>query len=68
MDVFALGDALLKRGWFHDRQSPPDTLHLTVSAGNSKAMDAYLAALTDAAAEVAGQRSADRSTNYATLE
>ena len=30
IDVFALGDALQSRGWFHDRQKPPDTLHATV--------------------------------------
>jgi sphinganine-1-phosphate aldolase len=68
IDVFALGDALAKRGWFHDRQSPPDSLHSTVSAGNAKAIDAYLADLAVCAAEVRGTTTDDRSTNYATLE
>ena len=29
------GDALAKRGWHHDRQGPPDTLHSTVSNTNT---------------------------------
>ena len=45
LDVFAVGDALLAQGWHHDRQSPPDTLHATVSAGNAPVIDEYLADL-----------------------
>ena len=68
LDVFALGDALQKRGWFHDRQKPPDTLHSTVSAGNAPVIDEYLRDLQACVDEVAGIRKDDRSTNYATLE
>lgn len=68
IDVFALGDALQSRGWFHDRQGPPDSLHSTVSNGNAAVIDDYIAALTEAVAEVRGAWAADRSTNYATLE
>ena len=68
IDVFALGDALRQRGWFHDRQKPPDTLHATVSAGNAPVIDDYLADLQACVAEVTGVRIDDRSTNYATLE
>lgn len=68
IDVFALGDALQARGWFHDRQTPPDSLHATVSAGNAPVIDDYLADLADAVDEVRGTRKDDRSTNYATLE
>jgi len=68
VDAFALGDALRRRGWFHDRQGPPDTLHSTVSIGNAPVMDEYLADLADCVAEVRGLRADDRSTNYATLE
>jgi glutamate/tyrosine decarboxylase-like PLP-dependent enzyme len=65
IDVFALGDALLERGdWFHDRQSPPDALHATVSAGNVPMVDAYLADLATCVDQVRGQRAEDRSTNY----
>ncbi len=68
LDVFALGDALQRRGWFLDRQKPPDTLHATVSAGNAPVMDAYLRDLETSAAEVSGARAADRQARYATLE
>jgi glutamate/tyrosine decarboxylase-like PLP-dependent enzyme len=68
LDVFALGDALQRRGWFHDRQKPPDTLHATVSAGNAPVIEEYLADLAGCVADVAGLRNDDRSTNYATLE
>ena len=64
----AVGDALAQRGWFHDRQKPPDTLHATVSAGNAPVIDDYLSDLRACVAEVADARLDDRSTNYATLE
>lgn len=68
LDMFALGDALERRGWFHDRQTPPDSLHSTVSNSNTGVIDEYLEALASCVAEVRGQRTDDRSTNYATLE
>jgi sphinganine-1-phosphate aldolase len=68
VDVFAVGDALRRRGWFHDRQSPPDSLHSTVSNSNVGVMDDYLADLAASVAEVRGTGADDRSTAYATLE
>lgn len=68
LDAFALGDALARRGWYLDRQGPPDSLHMTVSASNTKAVDAFVADLAAAAAEIGAARAADRSTSYATLE
>jgi glutamate/tyrosine decarboxylase-like PLP-dependent enzyme len=68
LDVFALGDALERRGWFHDRQKPPDSLHATVSAGNAPVIEDYLHDLAASVDEVLGRRGEDRSTNYATLE
>jgi glutamate/tyrosine decarboxylase-like PLP-dependent enzyme len=68
LDMFALGDALERRGWFHDRQKPPDSLHSTVSNSNTGVIDDYLEALGDAVNEVRGVVTDDRSTNYATLE
>ena len=68
LDVFAVGDALLARGWYHDRQKPPDSLHSTVSAGNAPVIEEYLADLAECVAEVGGTRLTDRSTSYATLE
>ena len=66
--MFALADALQARGWYHDRQGPPDNLHSTVSNSNTGVIDDYLVALNEAAAEVRGETAEDRSTNYATLE
>ena len=68
VDVFALADALGTRGWFHDRQGPPDSLHLTLSNSNTGVMDDYVADLEAALGEVRGKRTDDRSTSYATLE
>ena len=68
VDVFALGDALMSRGWFHDRQTPPDSLHSTVSNTNTGVIDDYLSALAESVEKVRGQRADDRSTQYATLE
>lgn len=68
IDAFALGDALLQRGWFHDRQSPPDSLHATVSNSNVEHLEQYLNDLHECADLVRGSRAGDRSTNYATLE
>jgi sphinganine-1-phosphate aldolase len=68
MDVFAVGDAMAARGWYHDRLHRPDALHLTVSAGNAPVVDAWVDDLAEAAATVHGTRASDRSTTYATLE
>ena len=68
IDMFALGDALLARGWYHDRQTPPDNLHSTISNTNTGRIDDYLADLAECVAAVVGVRAADRTTNYATLE
>ena len=68
IDMFALGDALLAKGWFHDRQGPPDSLHSTISNSNTGVIDDYLADLTACVAAVVGARADDRSTNYATLD
>ena len=68
LDVFAVGDALLTRGWHLDRQKPPDSLHATVSAGNAPVIEDFLTDLVACVAEVGGTRLTDRSTSYATLE
>ena len=68
IDVFALGDALLARGWYHDRQGPPDSLHSTVSNSNTGVIERYVSDLTDCANEVLGRSTTDRSTSYSTVE
>jgi sphinganine-1-phosphate aldolase len=68
VDMFAVGDALLARGWYHDRQSPPDNLHSTVSNSNTGVIDEYLTDLATCVDQVGETRATDRTTTYATLE
>ncbi|MBT5849132.1 MAG: aspartate aminotransferase family protein [Acidimicrobiaceae bacterium] len=68
LDIFVVGDALASRGWYLDRQHRPDSLHATVSAGNAPAADDFLTDLAASVAETLGQRTADRSTQYSTLD
>lgn len=68
LDIFALGDALRARGWYLDRQGPPDSLHSTVSNSNTGVVDQYLDDLAASVAEVSGTTTLDRSTTYATLD
>ncbi len=71
LDPYAVGDALASRGWHHDRQAPPDNLHLTVSAGNAPIVDEWLADLADAVDEVrsTGDRCSEPEAGaYSTLE
>ena len=69
VDVFAVGDALQRRGgWVLDRQSPPDNLHATVHAGHAGVVDEFLADLAASVAEVGANRAGDRETTYGTVE
>jgi glutamate/tyrosine decarboxylase-like PLP-dependent enzyme len=52
LDIYAVGDALEERGWAVDRQQRPASIHLTLMAQHEAAIDAYLAALTEAVAAV----------------
>ncbi len=47
-DVFALADALIARGWYMDKQSPPDSIHLTVNAVHAPLVSEFLHDLDDA--------------------
>ena len=68
IDVFALGDELAARGWYHDRQSPPDSLHSTVSASNTASVGDWCIDLAECAELVRGRTTDDRGTSYATIE
>lgn len=68
LDVFALGDALAARGWHHDRQGPPDSLHATVSNTNTGVIDQYVADLVDCAGAVRDASTGDRATGYSTVD
>jgi sphinganine-1-phosphate aldolase len=66
IDVFAVGDALRDRGWHLDRQQPPPSLHLTVSAGNAPVVDDFVRDLAAAVGTAAGRRGA--AGTYSTAE
>ena len=42
LNVFAVADDLRTRGWYVDRQTPPDSLHCTVSAVHRNTMTAFI--------------------------
>ncbi len=68
LDAFAVEDGLRARGWHLDRQSGPESIHATVSAGNVAAVDDFLADLSAAATEATGHRSGNRATTYSALD
>jgi hypothetical protein len=68
VNLFGVGDALARRGWFHGRQYPPDSLHATVSAGTAAMMDDYLIDLAAAVDEVRATSGIGSAGSYATLE
>lgn len=68
LDVFAVMDRLGEAGWHLDRQTPPDSLHATVSAGTAAAVGDLVADLEQAVIAVGTSRTDDRSTNYAAIE
>jgi sphinganine-1-phosphate aldolase len=51
LDMFAVADALWRRGWYVDRQGPPPSLHCTVNAVHDGRIDAFAADLRAAVDE-----------------
>ncbi|MCS6790928.1 MAG: aspartate aminotransferase family protein [Bacteroidia bacterium] len=47
-DIYAIGDELSKRGWHIDRQHRPPSLHLTVTVGHARVVEAFLQDLREA--------------------
>ena len=66
IDTFAIGDALADRGWYLDRQTPPDSLHVTVHAGHATSVHE----LADDLKAVAGTAvvAGSRDTTYGTVD
>jgi glutamate/tyrosine decarboxylase-like PLP-dependent enzyme len=52
VDIYAVADALRRRGWYVDRQEPPPSLHATVNAVHAAVMDQFVEDLNAAVAEV----------------
>lgn len=70
--VFAVADALWRRGWYVDRQAPPASLHMTVNVVHHGVFDVFARDLRDAVAEVRTTRSSDSATpgpgSYGSIE
>ncbi|MEP7115545.1 MAG: aminotransferase class V-fold PLP-dependent enzyme, partial [Ilumatobacteraceae bacterium] len=52
LDIFAVAEALWRRGWYVDRQGPPPSLHCTVSAVHDGKIDSFVADLRASIDEV----------------
>lgn len=72
VDPFAVHEQLFARGWYLDRQGPPDSLHASVAPvhgfDDGAIVDAFLGDLRACVEAVGTTRSGDRSTQYAALE
>lgn len=68
LDVYAVADALWKRGWYVDRQGPPPSLHCTVNAVHDGKIAMFSADLRAALDEVASTSAAGAQGAYGTVE
>jgi sphinganine-1-phosphate aldolase len=68
LNVFAVADALWRRGWFLDRQGPPDSLHCTVNAVHEHRIAEFLDALRDSIDEVTAANATGDKGAYGTVE
>ena len=50
LNIFAVADQLRTRGWYVDRQQPPDSLHCTVNAIHHDKINLFVADLDEAVA------------------
>lgn len=67
-DVYALADALWRRGWYLDRQGPPASLHCTVNAVHADHLDEFEVDLRAAVAEVRGSGSTGSTGAYGSID
>jgi len=68
LDVFAVADALWRRGWYVDRQGPPASLHFTVNAVHEGRIPAFVADLRASLDEVLAARAAGTQGAYGTVD
>lgn len=66
--VFALADALWRRGWYVDRQGPPDSLHCMVNAVHADHLDEFELDLRAAVDEVIASGSDGAQGAYGSIE
>jgi glutamate/tyrosine decarboxylase-like PLP-dependent enzyme len=68
LNIFAVADELSKRGWYVDRQTPPDSLHCTVNAIHHDKIDWFAKDLRNSVETVLSQRSTGNVGAYGTVE
>ena len=68
LDIFAVADALWRRGWYVDRQGPPASLHCTVSAVHEGRIETFVSDLQASLAEVSQARHHGVQGAYGTIE
>jgi sphinganine-1-phosphate aldolase len=68
LNVFAVADELSKRGWYVDRQTPPDSLHCTVNAIHHDKIDWFASDLHESVAIAIDQKTSGSVGTYGTVE
>ena len=68
LNVFAVADELSKRGWYVDRQTPPDSLHCTVNAIHHDKIDWFASDLHESVAIAIEQKTSGSVGAYGTVE
>jgi hypothetical protein len=68
LNVFAIADLLWKKGWYVDRQTPPDSLHCTVNAVHESVIEQFIADLDLATAEALRSGTAGDVGQYGTMQ
>ena len=67
LNIFAIADELWRRGWYIDRQTPPDSLHCTVNAIHHEKIDSFVKNLELAITEVLASKKIGDRGSYGTL-
>ena len=68
LDVFAVADALWRRGWYVDRQGPPPSLHCTVSLVHDGKIESFVSDLRSSLDEVMQAQRRGSQGAYGTVE
>jgi sphinganine-1-phosphate aldolase len=68
LNAFAVADELSKRGWYVDRQTPPDSLHCTVNAIHHDKIDWFARDLHESVAIALAQKTSGSVGTYGTVE
>ena len=68
LNVFAIADELRTRGWYVDRQTPPDSLHCTINAIHHDKIDAFIRDLDECISAVQRNSQSGAVGHYGNLE